>query len=81
VLFKLGKFEEAREPLEKAVQGSTGSGDSTLWDHLGDLYHRLNLLDKAVEAWEKALSFAEKEAGVDAGLKERLQDKLKQHKK
>ncbi len=81
VLFKLGKFEEAREPLEKAVEGSTGSGDSTLWDHLGDLYHRLNLLDKAVEAWEKALAYAEKEAGVDAALKERLQDKLKQHKK
>jgi len=81
VLFKLGKFAEAREPLEKAVEGSTGSGDSTLWDHLGDLYHRLNLIDKAVEAWEKALGHAEKEAGVDAGLKDRLQEKLKQHKK
>lgn len=81
VLFKLGRFKEAQEPLEKAVKGTTGSGDSTLWDHLGDLYHRLNDLEKAVQAWEKALSHAEKEAGVDGALKERLQDKLKQHKK
>lgn len=81
VLFKLGRYEEARAPLEKAVEGSTGSGDSTLWDHLGDLYHRLKLMDKAAEAWEKALNYAEKEAGVDAGLKERLAEKLKQHKK
>jgi tetratricopeptide (TPR) repeat protein len=81
VLFKLGRYEEARGPLEKAVEGSTGSGDSTLWDHLGDLYHRLKLMDKAVDAWQKALDYADKEAGVDAGLKERLVEKLKQHKK
>lgn len=81
VLFKLGRFKEAQDPLEKAVKASTGSGDSTLWDHLGDLYHRLNELDKAIAAWEKALDHAEKEAGVDAALKERLQEKLKQHKK
>jgi tetratricopeptide (TPR) repeat protein len=81
VLFKQGKYEEARGPLEKAVAGSTGTGDATLWDHLGDLYHRLNLMDKAVEAWEKALNFAEKEGETEANLKQRLSDKLKQHKK
>lgn len=81
VLFKLGKFEEARAPLEKAVSLSTGSGDGTLWDHLGDLYHRLKLMDKAVEAWEKALAAVQKEPGSDAQLKERLEDKIKQHKK
>lgn len=81
VLFKLGRFEEAREPLEKAVKLSTGPGDTTLWDHLGDLYHRLNELDKAVEAWEKAWTHAQTDASVDAALKERLQDKLKQFKK
>ncbi|MFO0919519.1 MAG: tetratricopeptide repeat protein [Planctomycetaceae bacterium] len=81
VLFKLGRFEEARTPLEKACSLSTGTGDGTLWDHLGDVYHRLNLLDKAVEAWEKALSITEQEAGADPQLKQRLVDKLKQYKK
>jgi tetratricopeptide (TPR) repeat protein len=81
VLFKLGKYEEARAPLEKAVANSTGSGDATLWDHLGDLYHRLELTDKAVEAWQKALDHAEKQGETEAGLKERLRDKLKQHKR
>ena len=81
VLFKLGKYEEAREPLEKACRLSTGTGDGTLWDHLGDVYHRLKLMDKAVEAWERALAITEQEAGADPQLKERLQDKLKQFKK
>ncbi len=81
VLFKRGKLEEAREPLEKAVANSNGSGDATLLDHLGDLYHRLNLLDKAVESWDKALNHAELEGETEPNLKERLQDKLKQHKK
>lgn len=81
VLFKLGRFEEARAPLEKSVSLSTGTGDGTLWDHLGDLYHRLKLMDKAVEAWEKALAISQKEAGADPQLIERLKDKLQQHKK
>jgi tetratricopeptide (TPR) repeat protein len=81
VLFKQGRYEEARGPLEKAVNLSTGSGDATLWDHLGDVYHRLDLMDKAVDAWQKALDFAEKEGETEAHLKERVRDKLQQHKK
>ncbi len=56
VLFKKGKLEEARQELEKASKLPTGDDDPTVWDHLGDVYFRLKLFDKARAAWQKALS-------------------------
>jgi tetratricopeptide (TPR) repeat protein len=56
VLFRKGKLDEARAELEKASKLPTGDDDPTVWDHLGDVYFRLELPDKAVAAWKKALS-------------------------
>lgn len=76
VLYKLGKYEESREWLEKAVKLPSGS-DATIWDHLGDTYHKLEQRDKAVEAWTKALEEAKSETRPDAKLIGRIEDKLK----
>ncbi len=76
VLFKLGRYEEARTYLEKAIASPSGS-DATIWEHLGDCYDRLKLREKSSEAWKKALKDAESESFRDHKLIERLQEKLK----
>jgi tetratricopeptide (TPR) repeat protein len=78
VLFKQGKYQEALPPIEEAVKKNTG-GDSTLWDHLGDVQFQLKQIDKAVESWKHALKSGEEEKFSDPKHIERLKDKLKQH--
>ena len=50
VLFKLGRYGEALPYLEKAVKISTGTGDETLYDHLADVYDRLERPNDAIAA-------------------------------
>jgi tetratricopeptide (TPR) repeat protein len=76
VLFKLGRLEEARTYLQKAVS-SPGGSDGTILEHLGDCEERLKHHDKAVEDWKKALKDAEEEAYPETKLLERLKEKLK----
>ncbi len=76
VLFKRGKFAEALPHLEKATVLPTG-GDATIWDHLADVYARLNKAAKAKEAWGKALEAAKTSARPDKKLMERIEEKLK----
>ncbi len=63
VLFKRGKFEEALKPLEKA-QADTRA-DSTIPDHLGDVYFQLQETTKAKAAWERALKLSAEAKPVD----------------
>lgn len=77
VLFKLGKSEEALPYLEKAVKNSTGIGDETLYEHLGDVYDRMQQAAKAVEAWKKSLELAKSSNFPDKKLIERVEEKLK----
>jgi tetratricopeptide (TPR) repeat protein len=55
VLFRLGKLDEAKKELERAVVLADGVEDPTVWDHLGDVYFRLELKAKAAAAWQKSL--------------------------
>jgi tetratricopeptide (TPR) repeat protein len=68
VLFKRGKFQEARIPLEKA-QGDPRQ-DATIPDHLGDVYFQLQELPKAKAAWERALKIANEAKPPDKKLGE-----------
>ena len=74
VLFKRGKFQEARGPLEKAQ--SDTRPDSTIPDHLGDVYFQLQEHAKAKAAWERALKIASDAKPVDKRLPE-IRKKLK----
>jgi tetratricopeptide (TPR) repeat protein len=56
LLFRQGKLEEARAELEKAAKMPGGDDDPTVWDHLGDVQHRLKQADRAVASWKKAVS-------------------------
>jgi Tfp pilus assembly protein PilF len=54
VLFRRGKLAEAIEQLEKASSLDQGANDPVVWDHLGDVFSRLNEPAKAQSAWKKA---------------------------
>lgn len=60
VLYKKGDFEKAREFIAKAIETSGGKADATLYDHLGDIYFKLNDKDNAIRSWKTA-----KEKGSD----------------
>jgi tetratricopeptide (TPR) repeat protein len=52
IFYKLGKFEEAAEYIEKSV--ATGEASSVVHEHLGDVYLKLEKKEKALEFWKKA---------------------------
>ncbi len=53
VYFRMGRFEEAREPLEAAARELPS--DAVVLEHLGDLYERRGQDDMAITAWGRAL--------------------------
>ena len=53
ILFQQGKFEDAKKYIEKAIQ-SNGEEDGTLFEHLGDVYFKLNDLLNAKKYWQMA---------------------------
>ncbi|MBV8317532.1 MAG: tetratricopeptide repeat protein [Planctomycetaceae bacterium] len=70
VLFKRGKLKEAIEQLERATQNLTGGGDATIYEHLGDVYLRLQETAKTKAAWERAEQAAAKAVPPDKRLPE-----------
>jgi tetratricopeptide (TPR) repeat protein len=61
VLFRRGRFEEARRELEKAVALPEGEADPVVWDHLGDVCFRLGDTAKTRTVWQKAVKLYEME--------------------
>ena len=53
VYFQMGRFEEAREPLEAAARELPS--DAVVLEHLGDLYERRGQNELAISAWGQAL--------------------------
>jgi tetratricopeptide (TPR) repeat protein len=58
VYYQLGRYAEARDPLERAAREYPN--DPTVLEHLGDLYRQLGEQQLALAAWYRAL-----EAGPD----------------
>jgi tetratricopeptide (TPR) repeat protein len=61
VLFRRGRFTEARRWLERAAKLPGGADDPTVWEHLGDLYSGLKEPARARTSWQKALLLYETE--------------------
>ncbi|PJB14562.1 MAG: hypothetical protein CO118_08005 [Flavobacteriales bacterium CG_4_9_14_3_um_filter_32_8] len=58
ILYKQGKYVQAKEWLEKAMQNG-GDKNAVILEHLGDVFAQLNDLIKALAYWKKA-----KEIGI-----------------
>jgi tetratricopeptide (TPR) repeat protein len=74
VLFRLGKFADARKELERAVSYADGRDDPVVWDHLGDVCSRLNDVARARECWQKAVGL------YDQGHRRKNDDRYKEIK-
>ena len=59
VLFRRGKLQEAAQLLEQAAKLSRSDEDPVIWDHMGDIYSRMNEVEKARTAWKKSLQLYE----------------------
>ncbi|MBI3407547.1 MAG: tetratricopeptide repeat protein [Planctomycetes bacterium] len=77
VLFRRGQVREAVVELEHAAKADGGQ-DPVIYDHLGDVYMRMERVDQARAAWEKALHLYqhEKQRKMDDRQRE-LERKLK----
>ncbi len=63
VLYRLGKFDEAVDPMERAVQ--LVSNDPIINDHLGDVYWMVGRKREAEFQWRRALSFKPEEKDAE----------------
>ena len=53
ILYKQGKFVQAKDWLEKAIQNG-GGNNAVILEHMGDVYAQLQNMNKALEFWNKA---------------------------
>lgn len=66
VYFKLGNYIEAEKWIKKAID--KGNASAVLYEHLGDVYARMNDTERALEQWNIALKLD----ANNAALKEKI---------
>jgi tetratricopeptide (TPR) repeat protein len=71
VEYRQGKYDQALEHLKRALENLPRE-DAVIFEHLGDVYFKLNRVAPALEAWEKA-------KGLDPSNKD-LAAKIDAHK-
>ncbi len=69
VLFKLGRYTEAKVYIEQALQNDTVSTSHVLFEHAGDICIMAGYTDKAVEYWSKALQLDPQNKAIQRKLK------------
>ncbi len=77
VLFRRGKLDEARTQLELATTLPDGADDPAVWDHLGDVYFRLQEKSKALATYKKALELFAAGRRLDADRKKDVEKKIR----
>jgi len=73
IMYKMGKYDDAKIWIEKAISHSGDKTDATVLEHYGDILFKSGELSKALEYWQKA-----KDAGP--GGSELLDKKLTEKK-
>ncbi|MBI5471278.1 MAG: tetratricopeptide repeat protein [Ignavibacteriae bacterium] len=53
IYFKLGIYSEAEKYVKKAIE--KGNANAVLYEHMGDIYARMNDTERALEQWNIAL--------------------------
>jgi tetratricopeptide (TPR) repeat protein len=79
VLYKRGRFDEARRYFEQAI-GAAARPDPVVLDHLGDALYRLNQKPEAVRQWTRSMDRLSDTPDREElkTLRLKLQQKLKQ---
>jgi tetratricopeptide (TPR) repeat protein len=72
VLYKQGKFAEARTVFDQVVTAEPERLHSVIFDHAGDVCWRLGQKQEAARLWERAVEFAKKDATPDSDSKKVL---------
>jgi tetratricopeptide (TPR) repeat protein len=54
ICFQMAQYEKAKEYIQQAIDKNGTQADATLYEHLGDVYYKLNQLDKALINWRLA---------------------------
>jgi tetratricopeptide (TPR) repeat protein len=70
VLYKLGRFEEAKTWVFKAIQGKEAPSGEVL-EHYGDILFKLDDYDQAIEYWIKAKAKGPGSATLDKKISEK----------
>ncbi|MCW3123269.1 MAG: tetratricopeptide repeat protein [Flavipsychrobacter sp.] len=52
ILYKKGDYAKAKEYIQKAIDLAGVKADATVYDHIGDVWYKLNNKDKAIESWK-----------------------------
>jgi tetratricopeptide (TPR) repeat protein len=76
VLYKKKKYQEAKEPLLKAVAQEDGK-HVEIYDHLGDIHMALGEKAEAIAIWKKGLELATEEKR-EKEIKTKVEKKLKE---
>lgn len=77
VLFKKGRLNDAVEQLERAIEREDGQ-DAVIYDHLADVYWKLERADDARKSWEKSLELlAKPKTKRERDQKEQIERKLR----
>jgi tetratricopeptide (TPR) repeat protein len=53
VQYRQGKYDQALENLKRAIENLPRE-DAVIFEHLGDVYSKLNRVSQALESWQKA---------------------------
>jgi tetratricopeptide (TPR) repeat protein len=70
VLYKLGRYADAKEWVGKALQHG-GNSDGTVLEHYGDILFQLGDVNGAVEAWTKAKALNVDSETIDKKIADR----------
>ena len=72
IYFKLGKYPQSRIHLERAID--LQPDDKVILEHLGDLYHAMELFDEAEQAYRDALNVDPDAPGVLEKLEKLIEE-------
>jgi tetratricopeptide (TPR) repeat protein len=66
IYFRLGRYREAEKYVKQAI--ATGETSPVVYEHLGDIYFKLNNRDAAIEQWNMALQLDHSNSALRAKI-------------
>ena len=70
ILYKKGNYKDAKDYIEQAIKKYGDKADGTLYNHLGNVYYKLNNKEKAIENWK----ISKEKGGDDPQLDKKISE-------